>query len=122
MLMIRRMSAVISNLYNTLHLHPITFITPETIIITLLLYMCPLCVFMFVCTDVCVSVFVCVSVCVCSSCDMSSASVQILEAVDQDLDAGKLTEADKAHTGRVSPSFCQYGYHLYPYYELKLSS
>lgn len=50
----------------------------------------------------CVYVFLCV----CSSCDMSSASVKILEAVDQDLDvedAGKLTEADKAHTGRVSP-------------------
>ncbi|XP_042345538.1 multidrug resistance-associated protein 1-like [Plectropomus leopardus] len=38
------------------------------------------------------------------SCDMSSASVQVMEAVDQDLDAedaGKLTEVDKAHTGRV---------------------
>uniref|UniRef100_A0A671X1D2 ABC-type glutathione-S-conjugate transporter n=1 Tax=Sparus aurata TaxID=8175 RepID=A0A671X1D2_SPAAU len=38
------------------------------------------------------------------SCDMSSASVQVMEAADQDLDAedaGKLTEADKAHTGRV---------------------
>ncbi|XP_054478436.1 multidrug resistance-associated protein 1-like [Anoplopoma fimbria] len=38
------------------------------------------------------------------SCDMSSASVQVMEVVDQDLDAedaGKLTEADKAHTGRV---------------------
>ncbi|KAG7215736.1 hypothetical protein INR49_021957, partial [Caranx melampygus] len=38
------------------------------------------------------------------SCDMSSASVQVIEAVDQDLDAiaaGKLTRADKAHTGRV---------------------
>uniref|UniRef100_A0A671WXD4 ABC-type glutathione-S-conjugate transporter n=1 Tax=Sparus aurata TaxID=8175 RepID=A0A671WXD4_SPAAU len=37
-------------------------------------------------------------------CDMSSASVQVMEAADQDLDAedaGKLTEADKAHTGRV---------------------
>ncbi|XP_071328193.1 multidrug resistance-associated protein 1-like isoform X2 [Trachinotus anak] len=36
--------------------------------------------------------------------DMSSASVQLMEAVDEDLDAeaaGKLTEADKAHTGRV---------------------
>lgn len=39
---------------------------------------------------------------------MSSASVQVMEAVDQDLDAedaGKLTEADKAHTGRVGPYF-----------------
>lgn len=39
---------------------------------------------------------------------MSSASVQVMEAVDQDLDAvaaGKLTEADKAHTGRVGPHF-----------------
>ncbi|TDH11131.1 hypothetical protein EPR50_G00057620, partial [Perca flavescens] len=35
------------------------------------------------------------------SCDLSSASVQMMEAVDQDLDAGKLTEVDKAHTGRV---------------------
>ncbi|XP_059195026.1 multidrug resistance-associated protein 1-like, partial [Centropristis striata] len=38
------------------------------------------------------------------SCDMSSASVQVMEAVHQDLDAedaGKLTEADQAHTGRV---------------------
>ncbi|XP_049439277.1 multidrug resistance-associated protein 1-like [Epinephelus fuscoguttatus] len=38
------------------------------------------------------------------SCDMSSASVQMMKAVDQDLDAedaGKLTEVDKAHTGRV---------------------
>ncbi|XP_040014052.1 multidrug resistance-associated protein 1-like [Xiphias gladius] len=38
------------------------------------------------------------------SCDMSSASVQVMEAVDQDLDAldaGKLTEVDKAQTGRV---------------------
>ncbi|KAI3362535.1 hypothetical protein L3Q82_012837, partial [Scortum barcoo] len=38
------------------------------------------------------------------SCDMGSASVHLLEAVDQDLDAedaGKLTEADKANTGRV---------------------
>uniref|UniRef100_A0A8P4KGC8 ABC-type glutathione-S-conjugate transporter n=1 Tax=Dicentrarchus labrax TaxID=13489 RepID=A0A8P4KGC8_DICLA len=37
-------------------------------------------------------------------CDMSSASVQVMKAVNQDLDtedAGKLTEADKAHTGRV---------------------
>lgn len=42
--------------------------------------------------------------CVCSSCDLSSASVQVAEAVDQNLDAedaGKLTEADKAQTGRV---------------------
>ncbi|KAM9734455.1 multidrug resistance-associated protein 1-like [Menidia menidia] len=38
------------------------------------------------------------------SCDMSSASVKLVEVVDQDLDRddpGKLTEADKAHTGRV---------------------
>ncbi|TMS00880.1 Multidrug resistance-associated protein 6, partial [Larimichthys crocea] len=38
------------------------------------------------------------------SCDMSSTSVQMMEAVDQDIDpedAGKLTEADKAHMGRV---------------------
>ncbi|XP_023282660.1 multidrug resistance-associated protein 1-like [Seriola lalandi dorsalis] len=38
------------------------------------------------------------------SCDMSSASVQVMEAVEQDLDveaAGQLTEVDKAHTGRV---------------------
>ncbi|XP_041825781.1 multidrug resistance-associated protein 1-like [Melanotaenia boesemani] len=38
------------------------------------------------------------------SCDMSSASVKMMEVDDQDLDAedaGKLTEADKAHTGRV---------------------
>lgn len=44
----------------------------------------------------------------CSSCDVSSASVQMMEAVDQDLDAedaGKLTEADKAHTGRVGLNF-----------------
>uniref|UniRef100_A0A4W6CKQ2 ABC-type glutathione-S-conjugate transporter n=1 Tax=Lates calcarifer TaxID=8187 RepID=A0A4W6CKQ2_LATCA len=37
-------------------------------------------------------------------CDMSSASVQLMEAVDQDLDVenvGKLTEADEAQTGRV---------------------
>lgn len=42
--------------------------------------------------------------CVCSSCDLSSASVQVAEAVNQNLDAedaGKLTEADKAQTGRV---------------------
>ena len=48
-----------------------------------------------------------VCACVCSSCDMSSASVQMMEAVDQDLDledAGKLTEDDKAHTGRVGPA------------------
>ncbi|XP_068585945.1 multidrug resistance-associated protein 1-like [Cebidichthys violaceus] len=35
---------------------------------------------------------------------ISSASVQLMEVVDQDLDAedaGKLTEVDKAHTGRV---------------------
>ncbi|XP_058473003.1 multidrug resistance-associated protein 1-like isoform X1 [Solea solea] len=38
------------------------------------------------------------------SCDMGSASVQQMNDVDQDLDVddvGKLTEADKAHTGRV---------------------
>ncbi|KAM3600087.1 uncharacterized protein V6R79_017187 [Siganus canaliculatus] len=38
------------------------------------------------------------------SCDMSSASVQKMDTVDQDLeaeDAGKLMEADKAQTGRV---------------------
>nr|XP_046230695.1 multidrug resistance-associated protein 1-like isoform X2 [Scatophagus argus] len=38
------------------------------------------------------------------SCDMSNSSVQMMEAVAQDLDtedAGKFTEADKAHTGRV---------------------
>ncbi|XP_070780875.1 multidrug resistance-associated protein 1-like [Enoplosus armatus] len=38
------------------------------------------------------------------SCDMSSASVKMMEAVDHDAgaeDAGKLTEADKPHTGRV---------------------
>lgn len=42
----------------------------------------------------------------CYSCDMSSASVQVMNNLDQDLDVdgvGKLTEADKAHTGRVSP-------------------
>ena len=41
---------------------------------------------------------------------MGSASVQVMEAADQDLDAedvGKLTEADKAHIGRVGPSFQQ---------------
>uniref|UniRef100_A0A8P4GUH6 ABC-type glutathione-S-conjugate transporter n=1 Tax=Dicentrarchus labrax TaxID=13489 RepID=A0A8P4GUH6_DICLA len=46
----------------------------------------------------------CLCVCMSSSCDMSSASVQVMKAVNQDLDtedAGKLTEADKAHTGRV---------------------
>ncbi|XP_047424944.1 multidrug resistance-associated protein 1-like isoform X2 [Mugil cephalus] len=38
------------------------------------------------------------------SCDMSSASVKMMNIIDQDLDveeAGKLTEADKAQTGRV---------------------
>ena len=38
---------------------------------------------------------------------MSSVSVKIMEVVDQDLDAedvGKLTEADKALTGRVGHS------------------
>ncbi|XP_028254087.1 multidrug resistance-associated protein 1-like [Parambassis ranga] len=38
------------------------------------------------------------------SCDMSSASVKMMEVVDEDLDAedaGKLTEADKVYTGRV---------------------
>ncbi|KAM4521267.1 multidrug resistance-associated protein 1-like, partial [Odontesthes bonariensis] len=38
------------------------------------------------------------------SCDMSSMSVKLMEVVDQDLDnedVGKLTEADKALTGRV---------------------
>lgn len=48
----------------------------------------------------------CLCMFVCSSHDMSSASVQMMEA-DQDIDnedAGKLTEADKAHTGRVRPS------------------
>lgn len=37
---------------------------------------------------------------------MSSTSVQMMEAVDQGIDpedAGKLTEADKAHMGRVGP-------------------
>lgn len=58
--------------------------------------------------------------CVCSSCDMSSASVQVMEAVDQDLDAldaGKLTEVDKAQTGRVGPSLHQH--QSKPKYQLK---
>ncbi|XP_042250798.1 multidrug resistance-associated protein 1-like isoform X4 [Thunnus maccoyii] len=39
------------------------------------------------------------------SCDLSGASVQMMEAVDQDSDpedSGKLTQADEAHTGRAA--------------------
>ncbi|XP_029940293.1 multidrug resistance-associated protein 1-like [Salarias fasciatus] len=41
------------------------------------------------------------------SCDLSSASLQLVEVMEEDLaggaaDAGKLTEADRAHTGRVA--------------------
>lgn len=49
-------------------------------------------------------VFMCCLTGLCSSCDVSSTSVQVMETVGQDLDAedaGKLTEADKAQTGRV---------------------
>ncbi|KAL6109911.1 abcc6 [Pungitius sinensis] len=33
--------------------------------------------------------------------DMSSATVHLMEVIDQKLDVGKLSEADKTHTGRV---------------------
>lgn len=74
---------------------------------------------LYVCVSVSVSVFVfadvyvCVFMCVCSSCDMSSTSVQKMEAAEN---VGKLTEVDKAHTGRVGPSFHHYEKCLYQYY------